>query len=323
MTNLSGFGIFKARLSLPFKLDHVNCYAVKGSGGWTVIDTGLCNGESCRVWEGFMDEHDFKPADIEALYVTHHHPDHYGLSGWLQQLSGAPVYMSGAEAALAKRIWSRRPQDYNLMAAFFGENGVPEKLTEQILNGVDRTSMGIYGHPAVTPLSAGDEVELGGFRYRVVITPGHSDGHVCLYCAETGILFSGDHLLPKITSNISLWPHSHPDPLDNFLNSLAENRLLKANLVLPAHGERFTNMQERLTELEEHHRHRLELIKEAVGDNGATVFEVSGKLFSGDLSLHEVRFALTETLAHLAYLEKRGHLRVIRQNGRNVYHRVL
>ncbi len=322
MTGTSRYGIYKARLPLPFKLDHVNCYAVKGDNGWTVIDTGLYYEETRRAWKEFMAEHGFQPGDIEAIYVTHYHPDHYGSAGWLQELSGAPVYMSATEAALAKKIWSREPEDRDIMLNSFLENGVPRELAEKLLDGIDHTSAGVYQHPTVTTLSAGNEVELGGYKYRVIITPGHSDGHVCFYGEENGILISGDHLLPKITSNISLWPHSHPDPLDNFFKSLEQNKTLEVSLVLPAHGNSFSHMRERVDELIEHHKQRLEIMKDAAGEKGATVFEVSSKVFSGDLTLHEIRFALTETLAHLVYLEKRGHLRVSRRDGCNVYCKV-
>jgi glyoxylase-like metal-dependent hydrolase (beta-lactamase superfamily II) len=152
----------------------------------------------------------------------------------------------------------------------------------------------------------------------VVLTPGHSDGHACFYHEKNGLLLSGDHLLPKISSNISLWPHSHPNPLDNFLTSLRENHRLNVSLVLPAHGDCFSNVQQRVSELQEHHRERLELMKR-IASRGATVYQVCREVFGDRLSLHEIRFAMTETLAHLVYLEKRGELRVSKVDGRYIY----
>lgn len=322
MMDMEDYGIIKLRLPLPFRLDHINCYAVKGRGGWSIIDTGLNYKGSRQAWDTLLARHGIEPGEIKEIFVTHYHPDHYGGAGWLQQLSGAPVYMSATEARLAQMIWSSEPGNSGAVADLFLENGVPEQLVQDIMAGTVQMVSRVLPHPQVTMLAGGEEVELGGYRYRVIVTPGHSDGHICIFSAANGILFSGDHLLPKITSNISLWPHSHPDPLANFMHSLDEIKSLNAHLVLPSHGEPFTNMRQRVAELEEHHRQRLEIMLRAVGRDGATVYQVSRQVFGEGLSLHEVRFAITETLAHLVHLEKRGRLRVNRHNGRNVYYAV-
>ncbi|MGB9847271.1 MAG: MBL fold metallo-hydrolase, partial [Desulfotomaculales bacterium] len=180
--------------------------------------------------------------------------------------------------------------------------------------GVAEMRTRIKPHPRLTPLAAGETVHLGALRCRVLLTPGHSDGHVCFYDEENGFLFSGDHLLPRISSNISLWPRSHPDPLANFLASLAETSRLPAKMVLPAHGEYFAGVPGRVAELQAHHRERLELIRR-IASRGANAYQVCREVFGDGLSLHEVRFALTETLAHLVYLEKRGFLKKERVDG--------
>jgi glyoxylase-like metal-dependent hydrolase (beta-lactamase superfamily II) len=318
MMDVAELGIYKVKLPLPFKLDHVNCYAVKGRRGWSIVDTGLNYEPARRAWLDFMAGRGIKPGDIAGIYVTHYHPDHYGAAGWLQQISGAPVYMSSIEVSLAEKIWRRSNEDREIIAGMLLENGMPQDLVVRILTGMDEMIPRVNPHPRVTFLSDGEEVPLGDHHYRVVLTPGHSDGHACFYHEKNGLLLSGDHLLPKISSNISLWPHSHPNPLDNFLTSLRENHRLNVSLVLPAHGDCFSNVQQRVSELQEHHRERLELMKR-IASRGATVYQVCREVFGDRLSLHEIRFAMTETLAHLVYLEKRGELRVSKVDGRYIY----
>ncbi|MDA8335792.1 MAG: MBL fold metallo-hydrolase [Peptococcaceae bacterium] len=316
MTDFTPEGIFKVRLPLPFRLNHVNCYALKGRDGWTVIDAGL-NYEPTRLaWERFMREHGFIPQDITGIYVTHHHPDHYGAAGWLQELSGAPVYMNPVESALAARMW--REDLAGWMSAMFLENGLPGDLMPNLLEEVALMQSRTRPHPRVTLLDGTKTVRLGDRDYRIVVTPGHADGHTCFYDEETGLLLSGDHLLPQISSNISRWPHSRPDPLEDFLTSLAENKQLRAKAALPGHGLPFTGIDLRLTQLEEHHRERLELMR-GIAARGATAYQVARAVFGDELSLHETRFAVTETMAHLNYLEIRGRLKVDRRDGRLVY----
>lgn len=305
--------IFKVRLPLPFKLDHVNCYAVKGRDGWTIVDAGLNYDPARKAWLKFMDRYGFSAGEITGIYITHYHPDHYGAAGWLQQLSGAPVYMSSADAALADKIWKQGRRNMELLSRMYLENGVPPALVSKMMGNINDTRSMVAPNPDLTPLSGVKEVRLGDRYYRVVSTPGHTDGHICFYDEENGILLSGDHLLPHITSNISLWPQSHPNPLDNFLTSLAENNRLKVSLALPAHGRCFTNVDQRLAELADHHRQRLNLMKR-IASRGASAYQVCREVFGDELPVQEIRFALTETLAHLVYLEKRGELRVSRED---------
>lgn len=312
MIELSRYGAYQVKMPLPFRLDHVNCYAFRGEAGWVLLDTGLNYGPTRQAWMEFMAEHGIRPENIAGIYITHYHPDHYGAAGWLQEISGAPVYMSDVEISLAEKIW--REDTVALMMEMLSENGVPAGVGVQIMAGVAEMRNRIKPHPRLTPLAAGETVHLGALRCRVLLTPGHSDGHVCFYDEENGFLFSGDHLLPRISSNISLWPRSHPDPLANFLASLAETSRLPAKMVLPAHGEYFAGVPGRVAELQAHHRERLELIRR-IASRGANAYQVCREVFGDGLSLHEVRFALTETLAHLVYLEKRGLLKTERVDG--------
>ncbi|MFZ5651707.1 MAG: MBL fold metallo-hydrolase [Bacillota bacterium] len=295
-------GIYRIELPLPFRLDHVNSYLLRGKNGWIIIDTGLNYPPSTDVWERSLKDMGLKYSDIEGIYVTHYHPDHYGASGWLQGLTGAPVFMHRTESDFVDQMWKKGRANLPVVGELFKENGMPPNLITEVLDDITRIWNVIQPYPSLSLLNGGEKVEMGGRKFEVIHTPGHSDGHICFFNEDEGILIAGDHLLPKISSNIGLWPASHPNPLNLFLSSLERVGGLAVKMVLPAHGPAITDCAGRVGELLDHHRQRLGLITELAG-TGASAYQICVKLFGTDLTLHEIRFALTETLAHLAYLE--------------------
>ncbi|MFZ5642985.1 MAG: MBL fold metallo-hydrolase [Bacillota bacterium] len=310
--------IFSIKLPLPFKLDHVNCYLLKGNTGWVIIDAGLNYSPSTKIWEEIFINMGINYSHIEGIYVTHYHPDHYGAAGWLQELTGAPVYIHNIESNFVEQMWKKGRVNMPVVGELFKENGMPPNLIAEVLDNMSGIWNVVQPHPRLSILSGEERVGMGGRVFEVIPTPGHSDGHVCFFCRDEGILISGDHLLPKISSNISLWPTSHPNPLELFLRSLEKVGDLPVNKVFPAHGPIFSDCAGRVGELLEHHRDRLACIAELAG-SGATAFNICSKLFGTDLTLHEIRFALTETLAHLAYLESKTQVYSRQENGIVIY----
>lgn len=316
-------GIYKVRLPLPFRLNHVNCHAIQGTEGWWLVDAGLKREDTIEGWLKFFEEHAVKPTDIKGIYVTHLHPDHYGCSGWLQHYSGAPVYIGEIDAVGVDKYWKSPDFITAAMRSLFMENGMPEELTNETIETMIRLISYTFPHPELITLQAGQTVRLGDYEYQVLLTPGHSDGHICFFNAEHNVLLSGDHLLPEISSNISLWPQScaAPNPLENFLRSLQSLQGLNCQLALPAHGKPFTNIEERICQLLAHHQERLSLIKNCTG-NGATAYQICRQVFRQDLSIHELRFAMAETLAHLVYLKYKGELEMVTRDGLDYYRQV-
>lgn len=313
--------IFLVKLPLPFRLDHVNCYLLKGKNGWSIIDAGLNYPPSTGIWEKTFKDLGLKYSDIEGIYLTHLHPDHYGASGWLQVLTGAPVYMNRTESINVEQIWKKGRTIVPVVGELFKENGMPPSLISDVLDSMVEIWKAIQPHPTISLLPEGEKIELSGRLFEVIHTPGHSDGHISFFNEDEGILISGDHLLPKISSNVSLWPTSHPNPLELFMNSLEKTGEMPVKLVLPAHGPYFTNCSGRVDELLAHHRERLARIEEMTG-NGASAYQICVKLFGTDLTLHEIRFALMETLAHLAYLESRSKVASRQEGGIVMYRKV-
>ncbi|MCL6477715.1 MAG: MBL fold metallo-hydrolase [Peptococcaceae bacterium] len=313
--------IFLVKLPLPFGPDYVNCYLLKGKNGWSIIDTGINCPTSTAVWEKKFKDLGLKYSDIEGIYLTHLHPNHYGASGWLQALTGAPVYMNRTESISVEQIWKKERTIIPVVGELFKENGMPPSLIADVLDSMAEVWKITQPHPTISFLSDGEMLELGGRLFEVIHTPGHSDGHISFFNKDEGILISGDHLLPKASSNISLWPTSHPNPIGLFMNSLVKTGNMPVKLVLPAHGPCFANCSERVAELLDHHRIRLARIEEMTG-NGTNAYQICVKLFGTDLSLHEIRFTLMETLAYLAYLESRSKVASRQEDGIVMYRKI-
>ena len=303
--------IYQCTLPLPFALRSVNCYLLRGDAGWTVIDCGLNTPQGREIWQAVFTELGFRPTDIEQIVLTHSHPDHYGLAGWLQAEADGrpPVRMSPREAELAHFVWQEDEGWSEAVSTFWRNCGIPDELVTAVVNETDRTRQRTKPHPqTIETIAPGTTIRLGQRHCQAIHTPGHSDGHLVFYDAQDGLLLCGDHVLQKITPNISLWPFGEPDPLGRYLRSLAEIAQLDVRLALPGHGPLITDLRGRIGELATHHEQRLAVMAAAVNGR-ATPYDISQQVFGFDtLSIHEKRFAVSETLAHLEYLAGQGRL---------------
>lgn len=311
-------GIFMIKIPLPFQLDSVNCYLLKDANGWFLVDAGLNYDVGRDAWAGALKSLGLEFSDIKSILVTHFHPDHYGAAGWLQEQSNAVVYMSQIDSTMAKAVWSEGEFKTVLHREYMIGNGVPQILAKKIEKVMSSRIDWVKPDPLVKLLEEGDTLHIGDDMWEVLITPGHSRGHICLYSPARKIIISGDQLLLDITSNISFIPGSSQNPLKDYLYSLSRLKRLDIDLLLPAHGDIFKNAQRRICDLFKHHKERLETIYNAVG-SGRTAFEISQEVFGQNLNLNDIRFALGETIAHLKYLTKEGKLKEESANDLTIY----
>ncbi|MDS9471387.1 MBL fold metallo-hydrolase [Sporosarcina pasteurii] len=309
---LEKLGIASIRVDLPFRLNHVNCFMAEGENGWTIIDTGLNNKETSNLWDDIIQD-----KNIAELYITHYHPDHYGHAGALQKKTGARVSMSKIDAENGRKAWT--DEFINEIEGWYTASGIsPKTARKMVQNTADFK-------PLVTPAPMishyfieGEKVPIGNYAYEVIFTPGHADGMVCFYNAEHQVLFSADHILPRITPNISYWFHGDSNPLKSYLASLDKVKLLDADFVIPSHGKPFYGANHRIEEIKKHHDDRLNETLAALSEK-STVNEVYKRLFQWELTIHETRFAIGETLAHLEYLRSTGECTREFHEGRWIY----
>ncbi len=306
------------RLPLPLKdspLGHVNTYLIKSDNGYLLVDCGWDTADTLRTLEGHLRALDVKFADVRHLVVTHIHPDHYGLAGRLREITTADLSFHRLERLYIESRYANADELLEEMREWLRLNGTPQNELDQLSRGstqmLDRVQV---AYPDQT-LNGGEEIPCGRFMFKVVWTPGHSAGHICLFDARHKILLSGDHVLPRITPSVGLHVRSTSNPLADFLDSLKLIGRFEAELVLPGHGEPFQGLPERVGALIEHHHRRLD---EIIGlldpgeEYGKTGFELARRMrWSSrrdwdDLGAHERRMAVTETLAHVELLHARG-----------------
>lgn len=308
-------GIYQVRIPLPFALNIVNCYLIdEGDGGWTIVDSGLRRPEGEAAWLAAFDALNISPGQLRRIILTHMHPDHFGMAGWLQQIAreaGADpaVWMSHTELEAARRTWIEREGRNDSLRTYMRHCGVPDDRFDEIIRTGDVMARGTQPSPTrFEVLTYGQPITLGGRDFRVIHAPGHCDGQIIFYAQADRLMLSGDHVLMKITPNIGRWHDTEPNPLPRFLKSLSSLRDLDVALALPGHKTLITDWGGRIDALIEHHGHRLELARQAA-EHGATVYEVAHRLFALDrLTIHELRFAVAEALAHLEHLEVEGLL---------------
>ncbi|MGD9871705.1 MAG: MBL fold metallo-hydrolase [Thauera sp.] len=301
-------GLRWLRMRLPFALDHINLWLLDDGDSLTAIDCGYALDDTRASWEAVLAA-DARP--LRRVIVTHHHPDHIGLATWLAARDGARIETTQGEFLAAHAIWHQLP-GYCItdMLAQFAAHGLADARHDAL---AARGNAYRHGAPALPArfhrLFAGDTVRIGAHDWRVIVGYGHAPEHASLYCAELGVLISGDMLLPRISTNVSVYAATpHDDPLGWFLASLRELCTLPEDtLVLPSHGKPFKGIHARVEQLVAHHRERCDVLLAACS-TPRTAAELLPTLFPRELDTHQVMFAMGEAIAHLNHLESQGAL---------------
>ena len=289
-------GVLRATMPLPFPPGHVHVYLLRGTDGWTAVDTGLGLPEAGAQWAAIIEALD---APVRRIAITHFHPDHVGAAADAEALTGATVHQGVLDYEQCEQVWGSDDWPERI-AAWMERHGTPTEIAREVLQQGRIGSLFIRYAAGPELLREGDVLD----GWRVLDLPGHSDGHIAL--ERDGALVAGDHLLPNISPTVGRYADGRPDPLGDYLGSLERTAELDPHVALPGHGEPIEDPRRRALELIEHHRERLEVTAAALDDAPHSGYEVSLALFPADLEPSGRRFAVAETLAHLERLAVEG-----------------
>lgn len=318
-------GVRWVRMGLPFALNHINLWLLRdhldGRDGWTVVDCCIDRPESRAQWQHVFDTQ-LQGLPILRVVVTHMHPDHIGLAHWLCARWSTPTHEC--------RLWIS-PTDYytarvgthatngfggESAAHFFASHGMgsPEALAQ-----IEQRS-GYYRDlvPDVPRsfrrLADGAVLRIGGHDWHCISGYGHAPEHIALHCPALNLLISGDMVLPRISTNVSVYDaEPEGNALALFLSSIDRFLALpESTLTLPSHGKPFTGLHTRVQQLHDHHRERLADVLQACRHQPCSAHEVLPVLFKRPLDLHQSTFAMGESVAHLNALWHNGQLQRLR-----------
>jgi glyoxylase-like metal-dependent hydrolase (beta-lactamase superfamily II) len=304
-------GVHWIRLPLPFALDHINVWALRdGDGdGWALVDTGTRTDGVVAAWEGLLDKPPLH-GPLTRVLVTHMHPDHIGMAGWLTRKYGAPLWISRLEYLSCRTLVADTSREAPADAVrFLLEAGWNREAIDMYRARFGGFGKMIYTLPdSFRRLEDGLVLQIGAQRWEVVTGSGHSPEHACLYCAELKLLISGDQVLPRISSNVSVHPtEPEANPMADWLASLdkLQARVPDDVLVLPAHNDPFFGLHARLDHLVGGHERGLTRLKDLIA-KPKRVVDVFGVLFRRKIDEYLLGLATGESLAHLNCLIARG-----------------
>lgn len=310
-------GVHWLRMPLPFALNHINLWLLEDGDAWVIVDTGIGTEDTRKYWDAALAT-TVGSRPVSRVILTHHHPDHSGNAGWLTQRFGAPLVLTQTEyLACHSVLKANAGYDLEALLAMYRTNGLtPENEAKMRTRGNHFQRLVPDFPTSYSRLLNGMKLSIGGREWRVLVGYGHSPEHASLYCEAENVMISGDMMLPKITTNVSVQAvEPLGNPLKLFLDSTRAQAVLPADLlVLPSHGLPFRGIRERVEQLVHHHDLRLAEL-EAACDTPKSASDVIPVLFRRPLDGHQMFFAMGESTAHLHYLEAEG--RVARLAGKD------
>lgn len=313
-------GIRWLRMGLPFALDHINLWLLRdrdaaGREGWTVVDCGIDDAPTRAAWEQVIAQA-LGGLPVLRVIVTHMHPDHLGLAHWLTERFGCRLWISATDWHAAQ-LACHSPIGFGgeAAAAFFERHGLRDAATLAHVRG----RSGHYAElvPEVPAqyhrLMHGQVVTVGGEPWHCIVGHGHAPEHIALYNPQQNVLISGDMVLPRISTNVSVGDHEpEADSLTRYLESLQAYLALPADtLVLPSHGKPFTGLHTRVAQLQAHHAERLAEAEQACREAPCSAADLLPVLFRRALDPHQTTFAMGESVAHLHALVTQGRARPV------------
>lgn len=317
-------GIHQLKVPIPDNpLGYLNCYLVKGNDGWLMIDTGWHTPDAYAELKAGLKSLGLATTDISTIVITHVHPDHFGLAGRIKASSPkTQLFMHRFDADLIESRYIKLAELRKEIAALLRRHGTPEPDVALLQSASMPTLQYVIVTLPEKTLYGGEIISTGIYDLEVIWTPGHSPGHICLYEPKNQLLFSGDHVLPEITPNVSYTPQSGDNPLGDFIGALRKIQNIPVAKVLPAHERIFTDLRGRIGQIIEHHAARKQEILRVITREPHHAYHVSsqlswslpGLIWNQFTPLHR-RMAVTETVAHLESMRWEGTATKITTDG--------
>jgi len=302
-------GVLWLRMTLPMALNHINLWALEDEEGWTLVDTGMQTDDIVPAWQTML-AGPLAGRPVRRVICTHMHPDHIGMAGWLTRRFDCALWISRLEYLTCRTLVADTGREAPPDAVrFYRAAGWNDEALERYKARFGGFGKMVYALPdSYRRIVAGDEILIGGRLWRAVVGHGHSPEHVCLYCPQLRLLISGDQVLPRITSNVSVFPtEPDADPLTDWLQSLSAVALEVPDevLVLPSHNEPFHGLHARIQQLIDGHEQALGRLREALVEP-KTASDVFSLLFRRRVGPEVLPMATGESVAHLNCLIRRG-----------------
>ncbi len=318
---LTKSGIERLELPMPKNaLGHVNVYFIRQNDHVWIIDSGMRAPEHQALIKEKIDSYTVDGTKIDALIITHYHPDHIGWTGWVKDYTGCKFYMSEKEWFMGRWLATDKTDDYlEIVRSFYYMHGFDDEIAALC------TSYFEASRPSFPPLPSrektlkqGHQIALVENNYDVFTVTGHSPEHVCLYDRDNNILFSIDAVLEFVTPNVSTWAFSpHDNPLQSFKEDLERlgQALEEDCLVLPGHGKPFFNGKKRIREILKHHERREDKILKILSysDHALSIADFIKDIYNREFSCIDWVFGIGEAYSHLNYLESTNKIERVEQ----------
>lgn len=309
-------------------MDSINVYILEGTDGNLMIDTGWNTPEAFNFLAQEMKNSGFAMKDITDIVITHIHPDHFGLAGKIAELTGAKVFLSEADKSLLDSRYMHPERLLEETSVFLKANGVPDWELKTLTEASSNIRNYVTPVNGVNTVKTEEIISMAPFQFQVMVMPGHSPGHICLYEPNKKYLFSGDQILAEVVPNIGYHPQSGENPLGDYINSLNILSQLEVRFVFPGHGSVFSGLSPKIDDIMRLQRDRMMAIQNFMGLEMKSAYDVArgiqwdinGVETSYDkLEPIDRRLAVMIVLAHLQYMvsESRGKRMV--ENGKTVY----
>lgn len=297
--------IYILKMFEPFPMKENNCFLAESDKGWIVLDTGVNLEQNRNIFTAALDTLGITFKQLSAIYLTHYHHDHSGLTGWLQQTTDLPVYLPAQDLL----TWQNYiDTDFYLERAWRASQlaGWPREFNQELADNIKQINLMLHPFPEFCPISAGTQLNLAGHMYEATPVPGHTDGHFVFHSPTTAYLFSGDNVIDHAILHLTDWPHTClRNPCDIHLAALQDVKDLPADTVLPGHGRVFGNLPAKIDLINAHHQRRKAAVYDAL-QAPMNAWELTQTLFTAHEFIHIRRLVLAETLAYLESLVSEG-----------------